>query len=191
MNIRKIRDDLGRALTCLQRRDLNRAIYLLCISLKEVGSQGAPTPIRGDFRAAITDICNDPLYKRLGAQQVSYQPGKERELLVFFNKIYHQLIGKEEAEDYETAMSRKLNLDRCINDGKAFLAQGKPSDADNSFAEAFKYYKNEFAAYGMMARAMMDAGQHVRAYGYIRKGLAERPNDATLLKMAEECTKKR
>lgn len=191
MNILKIREDLGKVHTCLQRRDLNRAVYLLCISLKEVGGQPAPTPIRGDFRAAITEICNDPLYKRLGARQVGYQQGKERELLVFFNRVYHQLIGKEELEDYETAMSRKLNLDRCINDGKAYLAQGKPSDADNSFAEAFKYYKNEFAAYGMMARAMMDAGQHVRAYGYIRKGLAERPNDAALLKMAEECARQR
>lgn len=191
MNIRKIREDLGRAHTCLQRRDLNRAIYLLCISLRDVGAQGAPTHIRGDFRTAITEICNDPLYKRTGAQQVAYQQGKERELLVFFNKIYHQLIGKEEQEDYETALARKLNLDRCINDGKTFLAQGKPSDADNSFTEAFKYYKNEFAAYGIMARAMMDAGQLVRASGYIRKGLAERPNDAALLKMAEECARQR
>lgn len=191
MNIRKIREDLGRARTCLQRRDLNRAVYLLCISLRDVGPQPAPTPIRGDFRTAITEICNDPLYKRTGAQQVAYQPGKERELLVFFNKIYHQLIGKEEQEDYETALARKLNLDRCINDGKTFLAQGKPSDADNSFTEAFKYYKNEFAAFGIMARAMMDAGQLVRASGYIRKGLAERPNDAALLKMAEECARQR
>lgn len=191
MNIRKVREDLGRARTCVQRRDFVRALYLLCVSLKDAGSQAAPTQVRGDFRTVIADICNDPIYRQNGLQTVSYQPGKERDLLIFFNKFYKQLIGKEDQEDYETALQRKLNLDRCINDGKAFLAQGKPSDADTSFGEAFKYYKNEFAAYGVMARAMMDAGQFVRASGYIRKGLAERPNDQNLLKLAAECNRRR
>lgn len=191
MNIRKIREDLGRAQTCLQRRDFTRALYLVCISLKDLGNQQAPTPLRGDFRIAITEICNDPLYRQTGSQPVSYQPGKERELLVFFNNIYKRLIGKENREDYETALERKLNLDRCIKDGKSCLSQGKHSDADNCFNEALKYYKDEFAAYSIMARAMMEAGQYVRAYGYVKKGLAERPADSTLIKLGQECVKNR
>lgn len=191
MNVRKIREDLGRARTCVQRRDFVRALYLLCISLRDIGTQAAPTPLRGDFRSVISDICADPFYRETGAQVVSYQPGKERDLLLFFNKIYKQITNKEDKEDYETAMQRKLNLDRCINNGKSFLSQQKFSDADDCFIEAFKYYKNEFAAFAIMARAMMDANQFVRAYGYIRKGLAERPNDQTLLRLAVECNKNR
>lgn len=191
MNARKIREDLGRIKTCIQRRDFPRAVYLFCISLKDLGGQSAPMDLRGDFRTALTDICADPVFKKEYPQAISYQPGKERELLVFFNKFYKQLMGAEDKEDYETTLARKLSLDRCINDGKAFLKQGEPSEADNSFNEAFKYYKNEFAVYSMMARAMLEAGQPARALGYVRKGLAERPDDQELLRLAQECAKLR
>lgn len=191
MNARKIREDLGRARTCVQRRDYARAIYLFCVSLKDLGGQSAPMDLRGDFRTALADICADPVYKKEFPNPLSYQPGRERELLVFFNKFYKQLMGAEDKEDYEATLKRKLNLDRCINDGKAFLSQGKPSEADECFGEAFKYYKNEFAIYAMMTKAMMDAGHYARALGYARKGLAERPDNADLRRIAEECARLR
>lgn len=191
MNARKIREDLGRIKTCIQRRDFPRAVYLFCMSLKDLGGQSAPMDLRGDFRTALADLCADPLYKKEFPQAISYQPGKERDLLVFFNKFYKQLKGAENKEDYETTLARKLALDRCLNNGKAFLKQGEPSEADNSFNEAFKYYRNEFAIYSMMARAMLDAGQPARALGYVRKGLAERPEDQELTRLAQECAKQR
>lgn len=187
MNERKVREDLGKVKTCIQRRDFPRAVYLLCIALKETGNQNVPTTLRGDFRTALTDICADPVYKKYYNQPVSYQPGKERDLLIFFNKFYKELVGAENKEDYETTLQRKLNLDRGISDGKAFLAQGKPTEADECFTEALKYYRNEFAAFGMMAKAMMEANQFGRALGYIRKGLKEKPEDSELLRMATEC----
>ena len=107
------------------------------------------------------------------------------------SRFYSALSGEEEEEDYEATLARKVNLDRCINDGKVFLGQGKPSDADNCFAEAFKYYKDESAVYGLMAKAMMDAKEYVRALGYIRKGLNEKADNADLRQLAEECLKKR
>lgn len=185
MNPRKIREDLGRARACVQRRDLERALYLLCLSLKDLGGQAIPTPLRGDFRNAITDICADPDFKRLAQQPVAFQPGKERELLAFFNKVYKQLKGAE--EDYETALQRKLNLDHCLGNGNAYLAQGKPAEADECFLEAFKYYRNEFAVFGMIARAMLEAGHIARALGYARKGLKLKPADAALQEIVEEC----
>lgn len=191
MNPRKIKEDLGRAKTCIQRRDFPRAVYLLCISLKEIGAQGAPTPLRGDIRSTITDICADPVYKKSYSQPIVYQPGKEREILAFFNKFYKQLMGKENQEDYEATLQRKLNLDRCLNDGKSFIAQGKLAEADECFTSAMKYYRNEIAAFAMMARAFMEAGHHVRALDYVRKGLAERPDNVDLQKLAAECARKR
>lgn len=191
MNIRKIREDLGRARTCVQRRDYPRAIFLLTTSLRELGSQASPMDLRGDFRTTITDICADPLYKKAYSQPIVYQPGKERELFVFFNKFYKQITGQEEEEDYDTILQRKLNLDRCISDGKRFLAERKIPEADACFINAFKYYKNEFAAYGMIAKALLDAGEYVRALGHVRKGLTERPDDTDLRHIAEECLRLR
>lgn len=167
------------------------AIYLFCSSLKELGSQTAPTDLRGDFRTALADICSDPLFRNENPQPLSYQPGKERELLVFLNRFYKQLVGTQDKEDHEAALQRKINLDRCINDGRKFVSAGKFSEADDCFAEAFKFYRNEFAAYSMMARSMMNAGQYVRALGYIRKGLQERPTDEALRKLGIECARLR
>lgn len=191
MNARKIREDLGKVRTCIQRRDYPRAIFLFCTALKELGGQAAPMDLRGDIRTALTDLCADPAYKKEYPQALVYQPGKERDLMVFFNKFYKQIMGTEEQEDYEATLQRKLNLDRCINDGKSFLGQGKPSEADNCFTEALKYYKNEIAAFAMMAKAMMDAGHYVRALGYVRKGLAEKADDAELARLAGECSRMR
>lgn len=191
MNSRKIREDLGRIKTCIQRRDFPRALYLFCISIKDLGGQAAPMDLRGDFRTALAEICSDQAYKKEYPQPLSYQPGKERDLLVFFNAFYKQLMGAENKEVYEETLQRKLSLDRCLNDGKSFLKQGQPSEADNSFNEAFKYYKNEFAIYAMMAKAMLEAGQPARALGYVRKGLAERSEDKELLALARECARLR
>lgn len=191
MNTRKIREDLGRVRTCVQRRDYPRAVYLFCNGLRELGGQTAPMVVRGDIRTALADLCGDPVYKKKNVHALSYQPGNEKELLAFFSRFYSALSGEEKEEDYEATLARKVNLDRCINDGKVFLGQGKPSDADNCFAEAFKYYKDEIAVYGLMAKAMMDAKEYVRALGYIRKGLNEKADNADLRQLAEECLKKR
>lgn len=191
MNPRKIREDLGRVRTCLQRRDLARAVYLLCLSLKDLGSQAAPLDLRGDFRTAMADICANQEYKKDNAKPVVYQPGREKEALAFFRGYYSRLTGEPDEEEYEQALQRKLNLDKCINNGKAFINQGKFSEADECFAEALKFYRNEIMAFGMMARAMMDAGEYVRGLGYVRKGLKEAPENIDLRKLGEECQRMR
>lgn len=191
MNPRKIREDLGRIRTSLQRRDFQGALALLVKSLRDLGGQQAPTDIRGDFRTALADICADTLYKKAFSQPIAYQPGKEKEILAFFQKFLNRLTGDADEEEYETALQRKLNLDRCINNGKGFISQGKFSEADDCFAEAMKFYRDEIMAFGMMARAMMDAGQYVRALGYVRKGLQERGDNPDLIKLGEECVRMR
>ncbi|MGE9985845.1 tetratricopeptide repeat protein [Desulfovibrio sp. SGI.169] len=191
MNARKIREDLGRAKTSCQRNDLSRAIYLTISAFRELGGQNAPTDLRGDFRTTLAALASDPQYKKECGQALAYQPGKERELLALLINVYKELRGQEDQEDYETTLQRKLNLDRCLKDGKLFLKQGKPSEADTCFAEALKYYKNEYAAFAVMARAMLEAGEYVRALGHVRRGLKVRPEDAELRHLAEECLRLR
>lgn len=191
MNVRKIREDLGKAKASCQRKDLSRALFLLVACLKDLGGQQAPTDLRSDFRNLIADIGKDPQYKKISGKAVSYQPGKEKELLVFYRNLYSELQGQGSTEDYDTALKRKLNLDHAISEGKQLLSQGKISEADAAFAKAATFYKNEYQAFAMMARALMEVGEYVRALGHLRKGLKDHPNDAAMKRLAEECQNKR
>lgn len=191
MNARKVREDLGRAKSCCARRDTERALFLTITALKELGGQNAPIDLRGDFRATIMDLAAAPDLKEAGASGLAYAPGTEKDLLQKLSQIYRSMTGQEKEEEYQAALQRKLNLDRCFSEGKKLLAEGRSSEADASFAEAFKHYKDERAIFGMMARAMMDAGEYVRAIGHARAGLKELPNDAELTRIMEECSRLR
>lgn len=192
MNARKVREGLGRVRTCIQRGEFPQALQLVCQGLRECGSQPAPMDLRGDFRTAIGDICSHPDYRKRNLKPVSYQAGKEKAILSYLQKLHELLTGQpEEEEEYDTALQRKLNLDRCINNGKAFVAQGKFTEADDCFNEALKYYKTEIAAFAIMARSMMDAGQFVRALGYVRKGLEIQPGNEDLRQLSVVCNQMR
>lgn len=191
MNIRKIREDLGRAKASCMRRDLLRALYLTISALRELGGQTAPTDLRGDIRAAVSTLASDPGLVDHLPPNVAYQPGNEKELIQIFAKTYKEFKAHDEQEDYETTLQRKLNLDRWIRDGKIFLEEGRPSDADACFSEAMKYYKGEQAVFAVMSKAMMDAGEYVRAMGHARNGLKENPQDVELSRLLDECTRLR
>lgn len=192
MNVRKARENLGRVRTCIQRGEFPQALHLVCDSLRDCGAQPAPMDLRGAFRTALADICSAPEYKQRYNKPLGYTAGKEKAILDFLQRLLSLVGGAaEEEEPYEEALQRKLSLDRCINDGKTFVAQGKFSDADDCFTEALKYYKNEIAAFGIMARAMMEAGQYVRALGYVRKGLEIQGNNEDLLQLQATCNKMR
>lgn len=187
MNTRKIREDLGRAKASCTRHDVERALFLTMGALKELGGQSAPTDLRGDFRAALAELAALPEIKLDGGQAPAYAPGAEKDLLRQLSQLYRTIKGQEREEEYQEALQRKLNLDRCFMDGKKFLAEGKPSEADACFGEAMKHYKDETAVFAMMARAMMDAGEYVRALGHARAGLKELPGDEALARIVEEC----
>lgn len=191
MNIRKIREDLGRAKTSCMRRDFPRALFLAITALKELGGMSAPADVRGDFREALTVLTSSPEFKKAYSRPVSYQPGAERALLGLFIGLYKEIKGQEDQEDYETTLQRKLNLDRLLKEGRFYLAQGKASEADASFAQALQYVKNETAVFALMAKAMMEAGEYVRALGHIRNGLKVKPQDAELFRLGEECKRLR
>ena len=191
MNARKIREDLGRAKACCSRHDTERALFLTISALKELGGQSAPLDLRGDFRTAFAELAADPDLKAAGVPALAYSPGAEKEVLQQLSQVYRTLKGQEKEEEYQSALQRKLSLDHSFSAGKKFLSAGKPTEADACFVEALKHYKDEKAIFGMMARAMMDAGEYVRAIGHARNGLKELPNDAELTRIIEECTRLR
>ena len=191
MNARKIREDLGRAKACCSRHDSERALFLTISALKELGGQSAPLDLRGDFRTAFAELAADPDLKAAGVPALAYSPGAEKEVLQQLSQVYRTLKGQEKEEEYQSALQRKLSLDHSFSDGKKFLSAGKPTEADACFVEALKHYKDEKAIFGMMARAMMDAGEYVRAIGHARNGLKELANDAELTRIIEECTRLR
>lgn len=191
MNGRKIREDLGRAKTSYKRNDLSRAVYLAISALKELGSATAPTDTRADYREVIGYIGNDTKFKEFNKAPVIYQPGKEREILSRFIKFYNASRTAVDEESYETALTRKLHLDHALRDGKKFLAQGKVNEAELSFADARKFFKDEIAMFAVIAREFMAVGEYVRALGQLREGLKVKPADAHLLRLADECTRLR
>ena len=191
MNIRKIREDLGRVKTSCQRRDFSHALYLLIASLKELAWQRPPSDLRTDFREAINFVGSDPQFKELSGKPLIYKPGAERELLTFLIQIYQTLTGKKNNESYEEALERKLKIDHALRDGKHFLSRRQINDAEACFAEAIKNYRDEHALFLMIARSYIEIKEFARGLGYLREGLKRAPNDPSLLKLADECLRMR
>lgn len=191
MNPSSIRTKLGQAKSSFHRRDFPRGLFLTVQALKELGGQTAPSDLRSDFRTTIDELAADPVYKKECGQALGYQPGKERELGTFLNKLYNQIQGIAGQEDHETTLKRKLDLDHAIHEGRQLLGQGKVSEADTVFNNAAALIKNEYSAYAMMAKALMEAREYVRALGHLRKGLKLTPNDSAMLALATECQKLR
>ena len=191
MNGRKIHEDLGRAKTSYKRNDLSRAVYLAISALKELGSAPAPTDTRADFREVIGNIGSDAKFKAFNNGPVFYQPGKERDVLSRFIKFYNASRSVVDEESYESALTRKLNLDHALRDGKKFLAQGKVNEAEMCFADARKFFKDEIAMFAIIAREFMAVGEYVRALGQVREGLKLQPTDGHLLRLGDECARLR
>ena len=191
MNVRKIREDLGRAKASCARRDPMRALYLTITALKDLGGQPAPTDLRSDFRATVSELVTDPGLKDILPATLAYQAGGEKELFQLLSACYKKMYDSIAEEDYESTLQRKLNIDHNLKEGKKRLSEGKPSEADACFAEVMKYYKDEQAVFAMMATAMLNAGEYVRALGHVRNGLKESPDNMELLRLANECIRLR
>lgn len=192
INSSKVRGDLGRAKTAANRNEMDRAVQLIYVSLKALGGQQTPMDLRSDFREAINATTSIAEFKKIHAEPVIYAAGKEKELLAVFAHVYTVITGKaNEEEAYETAIKRKLSLDRCLKDARALIARGKTADADKIFTEALKFYRDEHILFAMIARDLMEAGEAVRALGYIKQGLKAIPNDPELTSLGQECLKLR
>ena len=186
MNIRQIRENLGRVRTSFQRNEMLRALYCFVEGLRGLGGNAPPMDIRGDIREALQLLVRDEQVKALLPDgQCNYTPGQEKELHALFTKIHDQLKEAAETEGRESALPRKIKLDQAYNAGKKLLEQGKVSEADASFAEAVLAYKDEHRLFYMIANLLIDAKEAVRAGPYLKKGLEALPGDPDLMELLE------
>ena len=186
MNIRNIRENFGRVRTSFQRNEMLRALSCFIAGLRELGGNAPPTDIRGDIREALQLLVRDEQVKALlPGGQCAYTPGQEKELLALFAKMHDQLKEAAETESREIALARKIKLDQAYNAGKKLLEQGKVSEADASFAEAARAYKDEHRLFYMIAGLLVDAKEVVRAGPYLKKGLEVLPGDPELMELLE------
>jgi predicted Zn-dependent protease len=187
MNIRQIRENLGRVRTSFQRNETRRALAFFISGLHGIGNNASPPEVRGDIREAVQLLARDEQVKALlpGGQNTSYTPGQEKALLELVTQIHDMLVEAEGKESHEEALARKIKIDHAYNAGKKLMEQGKVSEADASFAEAVQSYKDEHRLFCMIAGLLVDAEEVVRAGPYLKKGLEVLPNDPDLMALLE------
>ncbi len=192
MNVRKIREALGRAKSSANRNELERALALSLMAFKELGNQTPPIDLRGDFREAINSITSLASFREICPSPIIYQGGKERDVFILFARAYKKLRAQDDTEEsYENAMQRKLMLDKTLKEARAELERGRISEADALFSQALTYYRDENAIFAMIARQLMEVDEVVRALGYLKKGLAALPDDQELKELSQQCTARR
>ncbi|MBQ7457405.1 MAG: hypothetical protein IJS54_07360 [Desulfovibrio sp.] len=191
MNARKIREDIGRVKTSCQRRDFINALILLAGCIKELGGQRVPQDFRTEFREALNSLTSDPTFKQFHPNPIIYKPGGEREILAILIQVYQNVVGKKNTETFEETAERKLRIDMALRDAKNYLSKGQGTDADRSFAEAIKNYRDEYSLFLVIAHIYMDYKEYGRALGYIREGLKRHPQEPSLLRLAETCMQMR
>jgi predicted Zn-dependent protease len=187
MDVRKVRESLGRVRTSFQRNETRRALAFFISGLQSIGNSTTPPEVRGDIREAVQLLARDEQIRKHfpGGQNTSYTPGQEKALLQLVTQIHDMLVEAEGKESPEEALARKIKIDQTFNAGKKLMEQGKASEADASFAEAVQSYKDEHRLFYMIAKLLVDAEEVVRAGHYLKKGLEVLPDDPDLMALLE------
>ncbi len=191
MDVKNVRDNLGRAKMYYQRKDLARALAAVIVAIRAIGTAQAPTDVRGLLREIIQMFSRDATVKKLVPAPLIYQPGQEKNLLGPLAKIYQSLRSTEGAEDHKAALQRKLKIDENLNYGMKSLEQKKPSEADAFFTEAVKHYKTEHALFCMIGKAFMEANEFRRAYPYLKRATEVAPHNVAAKELFAQCLRQR
>lgn len=180
MDLRKIRENLGRIKVYYLKGDTLRALGAAVVALKALAVPGVvlPVDVRGLLREGVQLLARDKDVKRLLKTPLMYQPGQERALLLHLAQVYKQLEEEAGREDHDAALARKRRLDQALNVGQRLLAQGKASEADASFQEALAFYRDEHRVFQLVGKWLLDAGQPRRALSYLRKAVELEPDNA-------------
>ncbi|MCH5277866.1 MAG: hypothetical protein J1E80_08575 [Desulfovibrionaceae bacterium] len=180
MDIRKVRENLGRIKLYYLKGETSRALGAAVMALKELTKAGASlsTDLRAPLREGVQLLARDKDVKRLYKAPLIYQPGQERALLVVLAKVYKQMEDEAGREDRKEAFARKQRLDQAIGLGRRLLEQGKVSEADASFQEALTHYRNEHRAFQLIGKALLDADQPRRAVPYLKKAMELEPGNS-------------
>lgn len=190
MDPKQSRDALNRARSYFMRNDAERGLDSFITSLRKLGGAPASADIRSLCRECLSYLMMDPMMKVPGSPNIVYTPGQESALLTQLEKV-RGIQQDSSAEDEEAALNRKIRLDQAVNSGKSFLAAKRISEADASFQEALKLYKDETRLFFVIAKALIDAGETVRALPYIKQGLQADPEDLLMKDLLQRTLKAR
>ena len=189
MNVKLCRESLMRARSYFMRNDTERGLTAAIAALQKLGTTTAPTDLRSLCRECVSYVQMGPTMKAAHAPALVYTPGKEAALCTQMQQALQHLRKGSVEEDFDAALARKIKLDQTLNEGKSLLASGRTGDADAKFTEALGFYKDEHRVFYVIARAMLDAHEIVRALPYIKQGLAAAPKDVQLHSMLLECAR--
>lgn len=180
MDMRKIRENLGRIKVYYLKGETLRALGAAIMALKDVVRAGGtpPVDVRGPLREGVQLLARDKDVKRLAQGPFMYQPGQERALLLTLASLYKQLEEEAGHESREAAFARKQQLDQALGVGQRLLAQAKVSEADAAFQEALTHYRDEHRVFQLIGKSLLDAGQPRRALSYLKKAVEAEPDNA-------------
>jgi tetratricopeptide (TPR) repeat protein len=180
MDVRQIREELGRVKSAYQKKDSVRALSTLINALKAALALpgGLPSDVRSPLREAVQLVGKDELVQPHAPEPLVYQPGQERRLLSLLLTVHKEVLAQMNTEDYETASARKLRMDQALNQGLRSLEAGRLSEADEYFQQAIANYRDESRVFHYIGKLLLDAGAAKRALFYLRKGVEQAPGDA-------------
>ncbi len=192
MNMREIREQLGRVKPYYLRNETLRALAAMISALKELSAAPQiPSELKGLIREGVQFLSRDPQVKAAAKGPLQYQPGQERTLLLHLALAYKAVKEAEDYEPHDDALGRKIKLDQAYNLGLRLLEQGQVSEADASFAEALTHYKDEHRLFALIGRALMDAGEVRRAFPYLKRGVEADSSDTEMTALLQKCAKLR
>ena len=182
MDMRGIKEQLGRIKPYYLKNEIVRALGCAVLGLKGTVQLGVSpsTELRGLIREGVQLLMRDETIKTRLKAPLVYQPGQERQILSQLASVYKELVEEAGREDWDAAFARKQKLDQSLNLGLRLLAQGHATEADAAFSEAVTCCKDEFRLYGIIGKALVEAGEARRAAPYIKKGQEVLPQDAEL-----------
>lgn len=178
MDIRKLREHLGRIKIYYLKGDTLKALGSAVAGLKELGAATPPIDVRGALREGIQMLARDEAIKGRLKAPLIYQPGKERDMLALLEPLCRRMEEEAGQEPHDTALARKQRIDQALALGVKLLAKGQTSEADAAFQEAVKCYRTEHTLFQLIARALLEAGQARRAFPYAKKAVELLPESA-------------
>lgn len=191
MDIRKIRENLGRIKIYYLKSDTQRALGAAVMALKELGATPPPTDVRSLLREGVQLLARDEAVKSRLTAPLFYQPGQERALLRQLAKLYQQVEEAANSEAMEVTRQRKQELDQALLLGQKLLVQGNASEADASFQTAVGLYRDEHKMFQMIGKMLIDAEQARRAFPYLKKAVELEPDNQTARELFEIASRAR
>ena len=191
MDIRKIRDNLGRIKVYYLKGDSLRAVGAAVAALRELGAAQPPLDVRSLLREGVQYLARDEAIKSRLSAPLTYQPGQEKALLALLAPVFGRMEQEAGIEEHAAALARKRQMDQCLILGRKLLAQGKASEADESFRQAVGFYRDEHRLFLLIGKLLLEAWQPRRAISYLKRAMEVEPENAVPRELCNTALKER